>query len=50
MSWEYVCPLCGANLDPGEMCDCTEPGGDHEKIELYDINGQISLFDNESEV
>lgn len=18
------CPLCGANLDPGEQCDCTE--------------------------
>lgn len=19
-----VCPYCGANLDPGERCDCTE--------------------------
>lgn len=21
-----VCPCCGANLDPGERCDCTEIG------------------------
>lgn len=20
----YTCPLCGANLDAGEHCDCTE--------------------------
>jgi hypothetical protein len=19
-----ICPLCGANLDPGEKCDCQE--------------------------
>ena len=23
MSYYHVCPLCGANLDPGESCDCT---------------------------
>ena len=21
-----VCPDCGAHLDPGEKCDCQEPG------------------------
>lgn len=20
----HTCPLCGANLDPGERCDCDE--------------------------
>lgn len=20
----YKCPICGANLDPGEACDCEE--------------------------
>jgi len=20
------CPRCGAHLDPGEICDCTNPG------------------------
>ena len=22
MSYYNVCPVCGANLDPGEICDC----------------------------
>lgn len=22
--WNYKCPICGANLDPGEACDCDE--------------------------
>ena len=20
--YDYVCPVCGAHLDPGENCDC----------------------------
>lgn len=24
MSYFRPCPKCGANLDPGEICDCTE--------------------------
>ncbi len=24
MSMYWTCPLCGANLDPGEACDCQE--------------------------
>lgn len=24
MSVYKVCPLCGANLDPGERCDCED--------------------------
>lgn len=22
--YEYECPRCGANLDPGEKCDCSQ--------------------------
>lgn len=46
MSYYYTCPLCGANLDPGERCtDCHEkevaPGvrsteGNKVDIELTD--------------
>ena len=25
MSYYRTCPRCGANLDPGERCDCTPP-------------------------
>lgn len=24
MSFFYTCPDCGANLDPGEKCDCQD--------------------------
>lgn len=24
MAMYWTCPLCGANLDPGEHCDCKE--------------------------
>lgn len=24
MSYYHTCPDCGANLDPGERCDCTD--------------------------
>ncbi len=24
MAFYITCPLCGANLDPGESCDCQE--------------------------
>lgn len=26
MSYFWTCPYCGANLDPGEKCDCLELG------------------------
>lgn len=22
--WNYECSICGANLDPGEKCDCQD--------------------------
>lgn len=24
----HTCPICGANLDPGERCDCEEENHD----------------------
>lgn len=30
MPYYHVCPDCGANLDPGEKCDC-------QKIKTYTI-------------
>lgn len=24
MEYYRVCPVCGAHLDPGEICDCQE--------------------------
>lgn len=28
------CPLCGANLDPGEQCDCQEEKKSKKKLQL----------------
>lgn len=28
------CPLCGANLDPGEPCDCQEEKKSKKKLQL----------------
>lgn len=27
----YICDKCGANLDPGERCDCEEVKAEEEK-------------------
>lgn len=29
--YPYQCPICGANLDPGERCDCLEPEEDEKE-------------------
>ena len=37
MSYYRTCPLCGANLDPGERCDCKDCDStdeDHNREEL----------------
>lgn len=31
MSYYRTCPLCGANLDPGEICECREIQNKKEK-------------------
>lgn len=33
MAMYWTCPICGANLDPGESCDCQEDNKDEEEKE-----------------
>ena len=42
---EYICPECGARLDPGEKCDC-----EVEKMSYYEITDRaIDEFYGETE-
>lgn len=34
MSYYKTCPDCGANLDPGERCDCSGGNRQHTYIRL----------------
>ena len=34
----YTCPRCGANLDPGERCDCRQQDYKKEIIEMIQNN------------
>lgn len=48
MSYFRICPNCGANLDPGEFCDCRDketaqstantPGGKVEHVVRDDVS------------
>lgn len=31
MAYSNQCPICGANLDPGEKCDCEENKKEEQK-------------------
>ena len=31
MTYYYTCPNCGANLDPGERCDCEKEQDENER-------------------
>lgn len=33
MAMYWTCPICGANLDPGESCDCQEDNKNKEEKE-----------------
>lgn len=59
MSYYRTCPSCGANLDPGEICDCQDkkeaaPGGNDtedgkaEKV-LTDHISASSLDENKED-
>ncbi len=38
MSLYYQCPDCGANLDPGEKCDCKEtPSKEYSLMQIQVI-------------
>ena len=44
MSKQYnTCPYCGANLDPGERCDCprASPGGYQSENRTSTETGQV---------
>lgn len=30
MAYYHTCPYCGANLDPGEHCDCEKEENDEQ--------------------
>lgn len=36
MSYYNTCPYCGANLDPGERCDCLDENEEDENEEDED--------------
>lgn len=43
MAYYNVCPNCGATLDPGERCDCTEKNSVLDQhIEDAKCNGKLS--------
>lgn len=35
MAWYNTCEYCGANLDPGEKCDCQSEESDPPKIIIF---------------
>lgn len=37
MAYYKVCPHCGAHLDPGEACDCTEALRERLKAEILSL-------------
>lgn len=36
----HTCPCCGANLDPGERCDCGDDGEITENRAAYAAHAQ----------
>ena len=41
--YEYICPVCGAHLDPGERCDCTDRI-DEKKRRAKERNRELELM------
>lgn len=31
MTYYHTCPICGANLDPGERCDCEKEQDENDQ-------------------
>lgn len=44
---KYICRICGANLDPGEKCDCMEKRKEAENLRkqlfIQEKDGQFAL-------
>ncbi len=55
MAYYTVCPCCGANLDPGEKCDCMDARAGleeffREHMETEKDSGQLAfVFSKEEE-
>ena len=52
MSFYNTCPNCGANLDPGEKCDCLEIENERAIVKMIAIgrNGQYEFSFKEEKV
>lgn len=55
MAYDYKCPLCGANLDPSEKCDCEESVKNEQKIQKKEKENNLpdvafSCFGNDGSV
>ena len=54
MAYYTVCPACGANLDPGEKCNCIDARVKRDEffskhIETEKASGQLNfIFSNDS--
>lgn len=44
MAYYKVCPHCGAHLDPGEACDCTEALRERLKAEILSLPEEESTL------
>lgn len=48
MAYYRKCPMCGANFDPGERCDCmiqaNEESKQRAKIEAAAIGGKSNVY------
>lgn len=43
MAYYYTCPDCGANLDPGEKCDCQN--NDNKNFKEVSVNDRNQNHD-----
>ncbi len=46
MAYFNQCPVCKANLDPGEKCDCDRKHEENKQLFdqlLVEVDGQISI-------
>lgn len=49
-TYYWTCPHCGANLDPGESCDCHKENPEQTEVDNYKaVQGGDNRNVNESE-
>lgn len=54
MAYYTVCPACGANLDPGEKCNCIDTRTERDEffrkhMETEKVSGQLNfIFSSDS--